>query len=98
MLLVKNDSFDKDSIIVHIFFILAMFGIYDITSEIVDENLQIFSKNFFKKTVLFAAIYVKLKSVYEASVISIILILMFPHVFFGPPTHPRIKSGGPKLI
>ena len=93
VLLVNSDTLDKDSPIVYFFFIVAMLGLYDITSEIVDANLQLFSKNSYKKICFFAAVYLKEKSIFTSSIISIIVFLLFPKVFFGPPTHPRLRNG-----
>ena len=92
MLLLENDTFGENSVILYLFMVISLAGIYDITSEIMDDHLDWFSKNSVKKLMVFSVVYLKTKSIYISSLISICLFLAFPRVFFGKPTHPKLKN------
>jgi hypothetical protein len=91
MVLLNDDFIQNDGWLFYIFFIISMFGVYDIISEIIDDNIDFFSKNFYKKLAVFAVVYIKAQSIYISSVISIVIFLLFPKVFFGEPTTSASK-------
>jgi hypothetical protein len=88
---ITEDSFQKDSAIYTIIAVISIVGIYDIIDEILEDNNTYFSHNFTKKILIFSAIYLKTKSIRIASLLSIIIILLFPKVFSGPLTSTRKK-------
>lgn len=90
MLLTNTDKFPKESPIFVALLALSIFGLYDITKEIVEDHQDVLSKNLVKKVILFSALYLKTESIYTSSLLSIIIILLFPKVFFGPQS--RAKS------
>jgi len=65
-----------------LFFILSVIGVQDIISEIHQDYADILSKNYIKKLFVFCVVYVKTESLEVASLVSIILFLAFPKVFF----------------
>ena len=74
---ITEDSFQKDSLIYTILTVVSIIGIYDIIDEILEDNNTYFSHNFTKKILIFSAFYLKTKSIRIASVLAIIIILMF---------------------
>lgn len=90
-MLLENDTLSEDNPIFYIMAILAMIGSYDIMDEILKNSINIFSTNIVKKTTLWAVIYLKTKSIFYASFISIIIVLAFPKIFFGKISSPRLE-------
>lgn len=89
MLLANSDKISKDNPIFILFLGLSIFGLYDITREILDDHQDFLSKNFVKKVILFSALYLKSESLYISSMLSVFIILIFPKVFFGEQTGPK---------
>ena len=89
MLLANSDKISRDNPIFILFLGLSIFGLYDITREILEENQDFLSKNFVKKTILFSALYLKSESLYTSSLLSVFVIMLFPKVFFGEQTKPK---------
>ena len=65
---------------------MSMIGMYDIIQEIMQDHEDIFKKNIVKKALVFSGLYLKTESIFTSSIVSIILFLSFPKVFFGEPT------------
>jgi K+-sensing histidine kinase KdpD len=91
MLLLNTDTLDDTSPIIIFLHIIALIGFYDVTQEMIEENSNILSENIVKKILLFAVLYLKTKSIFISSVCSIITVLLFHKVFFGPKTSSRKK-------
>lgn len=91
-MLIEGDRLTEDSPILYILVILSMIGAYDIFSEILDNTSNVFSKNFTKKIILWAALYNQTKSIFYTSVISTCIVLAFPTIFFGKETSPRLEK------
>jgi hypothetical protein len=89
MLLTNADKFPKDSPVFVALLSLSIFGLYNITQEIVEDHQDLLSKNLVKKVILFSALYLKTESIYTTSLLSIIIVLLFPKVFFGPQSRPK---------
>lgn len=81
-----------DGFLLYFIIFLSMVGGFDIITEILNEHKDFFSKNLIKKMILWSIIYLKTKSIYKASLISIVVVLLLPRIFFGKPTSPRIKT------
>jgi hypothetical protein len=75
-----------------VFFIMSLIGIQDIISEIHKDYANILSKNYIKKLFVFCAVYVKTANLGVASLVSVILFLTFPKVFFGKQTSVRFTQ------
>lgn len=72
--------------------IASLAGGYLVINEILDEYPMFFCQNITKKIMLWCIIYIQTKSIYNASFISIMIVLLFPRVFFGKITGPRLKK------
>jgi hypothetical protein len=86
MIFIKGDEFSKESPLMLLFMILSTIGIYDITREIIQDHKEIFKQNIVKKVLVFSGLYLRTNSIFNSSVISIIIFLLFPKVFFGETT------------
>ena len=89
MILLLNDKLDDTNPIVILMYIISLIGFYDVSQEMIDDNVNILSKNIIKKILLFTILYLKTGSVYISSICSIITSLVFYKVFFGPQTSSR---------
>jgi carbon starvation protein CstA len=89
MILLTTDKLGEDSPITIIFVILSVVGIIDIVNEMIEDYRDVLSKNYMKKILLFAALYMKTRSIYISSIVSIVVVLLFNKVFFGPQTGPK---------
>jgi hypothetical protein len=78
-----TDNLGEESPLTIILIMLSLVGIFDIVNEILEDYHDIISKNYMKKILLFSALYIKTRSIYVSSVVSIIVVLLFYNVFFG---------------
>ena len=83
---ITSDKFSETSPIYIFLTIISIIGIYDIVNEITQDYDNYLSKNYVKKIMLFSVIYMKTSSIYTSSLVSIIIFLLFPKVFFGEQT------------
>jgi hypothetical protein len=86
MLFLKQDVFSNENPVMLVFMILSTIGIYDITREIIQDHKEIFKQNIVKKALVFSGMYLRTNSIFNSCVISIIIFLLFPKVFFGETT------------
>lgn len=86
------DKIPRENPLFIIIFILSLIGTYDIISEISKDYDNILSQNIVKKILTFAAIYIKTSSIYLSSLISLIMMLIFRKVYFGPQTSVKQPS------
>lgn len=91
-MLIENDILSEDNPIFYVLAIIAMIGAYDIMDEILRQSVEIFSMNIIKKITLWSIIYLKTKSIFYSSLLSILVVLTFPKIFFGQPTSPRLDK------
>lgn len=89
-MLIENDKIIEGTPLFYGMLVLSMIGSFDIISEILNNNVKTFSKNFTKKVILWVVIYLQIKSIFYASLIASCIVLMFPDVFFGEPSSPRL--------
>jgi hypothetical protein len=89
MLLTHADKLPKESPVFIALLALSLFGLFDISKEIIEDHQDMMSKNFVKKVILFSALYLKTESIYTSSLLSIIIVLSFPKVFFGPQSRSK---------
>jgi hypothetical protein len=88
-MLISSDKLSDDNPLIILFSILSIVGLVDISQEIIEQNASILSQNMIKKILLFSVIYMKTQSIYNTSLVCIIVFLLFPTVFFGEPTNSR---------
>lgn len=72
--------------------ILSTMGGFLILGEILDEFPEFFSSNSMKKFILWCFIYSQIKTIGIASLYSIIIVLLFPKIFFGTPSGIKLKA------
>ena len=89
-MLIENDKINEASPLFYIMLILSMIGSFDIISEILNNNVNIFSQNLTKKVILWVAVYIQTKSIFYSSLVASCIVLSFPRVFFGELTSPRL--------
>lgn len=77
------DKLPQESTLFYIISILALIGSIDIIDEILNHACNITSTNTVKKILLWTVIYTKTQSVFHSTLFSIIIILLFPKIFFG---------------
>lgn len=91
-MLINSDTLSKENPIYMLMTIISLVGIYDIIDEMIEENVDLFTENISKKILLFSVVFLRTNSIYLSSVVSIIIILLFPKVFFGCKTGKRLKQ------
>jgi len=89
--LVKGDKLPEGDA-AYFIVLLSTLGGFLIISEIVDEFPEFFSGNTIKKIILWSFIYTQTKSIGGTSLYSIIIVLLFPTVFFGKPSGVKLKA------
>jgi hypothetical protein len=89
MLFIAGDKLSDDNPLIILFSVLGIVGLVDISQEIIQQNSTILSSNMIKKILLFSVIYMKTQSIYNTSLVCIIVFLLFPVVFFGEPTNSK---------
>ena len=90
MMLIENDKINEGSPLFYIMIVLSMIGSFDIISEILNDNVNVFSQNLTKKVILWVAVYIQTKSIFYSSLVASCIVLIFPSVFFGDRTSPRL--------
>jgi hypothetical protein len=71
---------------------VSLIGGFMVINEILDEYPHFFCQNKVKKVILWCIVYLQVKSISKASFISIIIVLLFPRIFFGKITGRKIVS------
>jgi hypothetical protein len=90
--LVVGDKIREGTLLFYVMILLTMVGTFDIVSEILNNSTTVFSQNYTKKIILWTIIYMQTKSIYYSSVIGICIVMLFPNIFFGKLTGPRLDK------
>jgi ABC-type transporter Mla maintaining outer membrane lipid asymmetry permease subunit MlaE len=72
--------------------IVSLMGSYLVVNEILDEYPNFFCQNMTKKIILWCVVYLQTKSISTASLVCIVIVLLFPRIFFGKLTGSRVKK------
>lgn len=89
MPIIHSDQISEANPIYVLLLMISSIGIFDISREIIDDNKHVFSKNFMKKIMLFSFLYIKTKSISQASLLSVMIFILFKKVFFGETTYKK---------
>jgi len=72
--------------------IVSLVGSYLVIGEMSDEYPDFFCQNMTKKIILWCVVYVQTKSISTASLVCIVVVLLFPRIFFGKLSGSRVKK------
>ena len=71
--------------------VVSLIGGYLVTNEILEEYPNFFCQNMTKKIILWSVLYLQTKSLYSASLVSTVIVLLFPKIFFGKLTGTKVN-------
>jgi hypothetical protein len=65
----------------------AIVGAYPLVAEINDSTKPFFSENYIKWVVIWSLFYSKTSDIMYSTAVSVLIMIMFPKIFFGKKTY-----------
>lgn len=89
---INDDKIPEDNLLWYLIVIASIISTVDISTEILEHSAPILAENMVKKLMLWCLVYIKTKSIYYSCLISILIIILFPKIFFGKKTSPAYEK------